>query len=160
MIVRVTFGWDEFVEDPAILVVVVVDVIVQVTFGWDEFIEDLAISVVAIVDVDVAVASVVDVGIDAAFAVITVDVVVADVDAGWIDDVVVFAATNVADKSTVGGGIAEAVIPVEDEGIVVIETIDQMILLGGWMRATREMSKRYQRSFANGENGGDITTGT
>ena len=27
------------------------------------------------------------------------------------------------------------------------------------MRATREMSKRYQRSFANGENGGNITTG-
>ena len=135
-------------------------VIVQVTFGWDEFVEDPAILVEAVVGVDVAVADVADMSIDAAFAVVVVDAVVAYVDAGWIDDVVVFVAARATDKSNVNGGIIEAVVPAKDEGMVVCETIDQMILLGGWMRATREMSKRYQRSFANGENGGNITNGT
>ena len=58
---------------------------VRVTFGWDEFVEDPAILLVVIVDVDVDVAVVADVGVYAAFAGIVVDAVVADVDAGWID---------------------------------------------------------------------------
>ena len=114
----------------------------------------------AIVDVDVPVDIVSDVGVDSASGVIAVDDGVADVDVGWIDDVVVFAAAGAADKSTRDGSIAKAFVPAEDEGIVVIETIYQMILLGEWMRATRKMIKRYQRSSANGDNGCNITTGT
>ena len=62
---------------------------------------------------DVAVAGVADMGIDAAFAVVAVDAVVADVDAGWIDDVVVFTTNGAADKSTINGGISETVVPRE-----------------------------------------------
>ena len=74
----------------------------------------------AVVDVDVAFDVVADVGIDAAFAVVVVDAVVVDIDDRWIDDVAIFVDAGAADKSTVDGGIAEAVVPAEDKGIVVI----------------------------------------
>ena len=107
----------------------------QILSHFHEFVEDPAILLVTVVDVDVTVAVVADMGVGAAFVVTVdaVDAVVADVYARWIDDVVVFAAAGAAAKSTFNVGIAEAVALAEDKGIVVIETIDQLILLSGRM---------------------------